>query len=216
MKKFVSLVLSFALLFSLTGCFQTIIYQDEDVKVYEVDVKSLPEIWIAYELIEFTEDLAFGKTKLIAEGMISNIREVAVDYTSMDADITDYLTLVDFTFTDVVYQTSAVSEQAGNTVTLYFGYNTYTLGGVLPHIRDGATVLLFLSPSSDYADSALKPAAYSDYLVNAPIYLFFEKDTNNRYQSCEAFAEYYGHSRTFEEDELKKLLSLEAQTFREE
>ena len=216
MKKFVSLVLVFALLFSLTGCSQMIIYQDEEVKVYEVNVKSLPEITIAYKMLPFTEDLAFEKTKLIAEGTISNVREAAIDYTYMDADCTDYITLADFTFTDIVYQNGTVSEQTGNTVTLRFGYNTYTLGGVLPRIGDGETAILFLSPSSDYADNATKPQKYSDYLVTAPVYVYFKGDTNGRYRSSEAFAAYYGYdSTTFEADVLKDLFRQKAQAYSE-
>lgn len=217
MKRFVTFVLVLVLLLSFAGCSNTaVLYQDEDVNVSLIDLESLPEITIGYDLLPLTEELAFEKTELIAEGTISNVREVAIAYNYMDADVVDYCTLMDFTFTDIIYQSDTVTEKAGNTVTVFASYNTYTLGEGFPTFEEGNTAIFFGTPSSNYADSPMKYAAYSDYLACTPNYLFLKEDANDHYRMNEVFSEFLAREDTLvKADVLKQILAQKAQAFHE-
>lgn len=174
MKKLFSFILVSALLLSFSGCSPAVIYQDEDVKVSLMD-PNLESVINIYEWIEMTDERAFEMNELIAEGTISNIREIEIMYRYMDADLISYYTLIDFTLTDIIYQPSTLSETVGNTITVAVSYNTYTHGEGFPIINDGKNVILFCSDTSKYADNPLKLSAYADYLAGTPNYLILEK-----------------------------------------
>lgn len=166
-------------LFLLVLWFSTyqIVHISPNVSVIEVSGEQT--VYMAPEWIEPSDELVFGSHDWIADGIIRNMRTVEIKYRFMDADITDYSTLVDFEISEVVYSEHEKEYKPGQVVTVMLPFSTrqgaYLPGSELPILQKGTKALLFGTDPAALKEDTLECAEYADIRCGAANYVLIEK-----------------------------------------
>ena len=164
-------------LLALWFCTNKIVYISPDVFVTEVSGEQTE--YMSFERVEPSDELVFGSHDWIADGIVRNMRTIAIQCRFMDADITSYNMLLDFEISEIVYSRQDTIYKPGQTVTVMIPFSTrqgaYLPGSELPILEKGTKALLFGMEPAALEDDTLERAEYTDIWCGATCYTLIEK-----------------------------------------
>lgn len=197
MLVLIMLLLSIVVLSSCKPTSNTsLIYDSNGIKVSTVVVQS-PKKLVDYQWVPLTENDVYTSNNLIASGIVSNIREVVIEYRFMDADVKDYVTLFDFTITKELYSSDEYPLPMDKIITVGVPYSSYNYGDWLPVIEEGKEFMLFAFKTSGYKDDILHMDEYVEYWTSAPNSLLIEK-VGSHYITDKFFSHYTVSTQSFD------------------
>ncbi len=175
-KVLICLVLAASMM--LVGCQsakpeeQGIVYQSPNVKVSLT--KETGFHFVDAELMPLTEERVFDRHTVILKGVVSNVKQVDVEYEFMEQHVVDPVTLFDLEVSNVL---SCRSDRYPGTKKVSVGipfYMRYFWAGA-PIVKEGASYLLFCLVASDMEDDLLELSEYVDLWCMDPSRLLIEE-----------------------------------------
>ena len=155
----------------LTSCSERI-YKSSSVDVIPLEITETT--YADFMWNELTDEEAFTKNTVALIGKVMNVRPATINYTFMDTDVVDNITVFDVAVERLLY---CFSENYSNkpVITVATGYNRSYYAPELPLINDGSTYLLFMRVASDKVDDPMHLSEFADCWVSNPKDLFCEK-----------------------------------------
>ena len=175
-----------------TNMNDNVIFNKDGIKVTEVPILN-PVAKVNSEWLELTEQNAYSDNDVILSGVIQNVREVAIEYTFMDANVTDYIRLFDVSINNIIYSSDSELNRSNNIITVGIPYSSYNTDISLPLVEEGKEFLFFAMYASNIENDLLQLAGYVDLWITSPNKLLLEKLDGN-YLSDEFFVSYSSSS----------------------
>ena len=169
------------------------LYHSDRVKVTLMEPETAPQ-YVDYEWSELTEERAFGKNTVILTGKVLGVREVSVEYSFLDAAVTDYFTILDVSVSGILHdRAEALSNQ--KTLTIGIPVSSRSMSEGIPVPQAGKTFLFFCYPCADTKDDPMETAQYVDCWLSGPNALMVEK-VGNHYITSSFLSAYVPSART--------------------
>ena len=154
-----------------------VIYWDFDVKVTKVSNETVA--WSSAERISMTDEIAYGGTDFIVDGVIRKCQSIEAAYTYMEVPCVSDCTILELEIRDIIYNGTGNAYQPGDIVKVLLPFSThrgiYIPGNEYPILAENKKVLLFCHSSTDIEEDSLKCEKYTDFTCSSPYSLMLEK-----------------------------------------
>ena len=175
MAACIALVLAVGMLCMLLGQgeYGTVLYKSDSVKVTLAAPLETP-VWLDLETAVLDEADVFTKNSVILKGTVDRVREAAIEYVFLDAAVTEYITILDVTVSDVVDDRSGTMPDS-KTVTVGLPVSSRGMQKGVPSFAAGKSFLFLCHAATDQKNDARELAKYVDCWINHPGLLMLEQ-----------------------------------------